>query len=632
MHNGVFGSKIGSRAGFNVNSYTSCFVIIILIACSLFSLPSKAEGAMQPDSSHENTNSFSIEYLEDSTSSLILEQVQTKEVSQDFKQNSSSFLATGSSRSTLWVRLKAEYSNAANEGLFISVNNAIVENVILYVPCVNEGIKSYSVLKSGWHHKGDTDDEDFLYPVFKLPQNIDRGQFIYIRIQSVYSHNYDIRVLKGDEFNAMRQKTLLFVALLLGILLTMVLLNSVIYLVLKEKSYLYYVIYIILMFIFQTVLLGVPRVFGGEFYSFLIVNTSAVPSLTMIALTVLVRSFLETSRNAPKHDFALKLLTVAGALYILPMFFGWKHESNIVSNLLVYVLDIVILSAAVICIRKGIRQAKIFLLAWAMLIVGGVVFFMRGWGVLPNTFLTQQFPLIAAAAEAVLIFIALIDRARILMYEKQKAIEMLVQAKEGKRAAEISFLQAQIKPHFLYNSLSVIAALTIKDPPRAKKLLYNLSDYLRGSFNFENINGMAMLREELATVRAYLAIEKERFRDKLRVEYDIDEAVKISIPLLTIQPLIENALRHGIFKKPEGGAVQISIKNLNDFVLIKVRDDGVGMSKERLSEVLDEGIKASGVGLKNINRRLKFHYGNGLEIESREGIGTKVTIRIPRTP
>jgi sensor histidine kinase YesM len=141
-----------------------------------------------------------------------------------------------------------------------------------------------------------------------------------------------------------------------------------------------------------------------------------------------------------------------------------------------------------------------------------------------------------------------------------------------------------------------------------------------------------MLSEELATVRAYLSIEKERFRDKLLISYDIDEAVKISIPLLTIQPLVENALRHGIFKKPGGGSVEISVKNLRDFVVIKVKDDGVGIPEATLSEILEKGMGSSGVGLKNINKRLILHYGQGLELESKEGCGTSVIIRIPRIP
>lgn len=194
---------------------------------------------------------------------------------------------------------------------------------------------------------------------------------------------------------------------------------------------------------------------------------------------------------------------------------------------------------------------------------------------------------------------------------------------------ELSFLKAQIKPHFLYNSLSVITALSTKNPQRTKELLYDLSDYLRGSFNFENYNGLTSLENELTTVRAYLSIEKERFQGKLNVEYDIDESINPDVPLLTIQPLVENAVRHGIMKKVGGGTVRLSVEKGPDCTVIKVQDDGVGFTNERLTEILTGKASDCGIGLKNIQRRLILHYGYGLEIERIEGKGTVITIKIP---
>lgn len=612
------------------NHFTA--IIIILAVCAFFPLSPQAAWAAHSENNLRKMEPISVEYMEDKAGILNIEQVQTAELSRSFRSNGSSFLALGNSRSTWWIRLKGGYSAAANKELFLSINNASVQNVILWIPIIDNGARSYLVKKAGWQYKEGLGDEGFLYPVFKLPDNIDGSRSMYIRVQSVYAHSYRIHVLTRAEFNALRQRNLFFVALLLGVLLTMSLLNFVIYVYLGDKTYLYYVIYIVSMLIFQAVLLGVPRIFAGKLSGALIMNTCAISCIVMMTSISFIRSFLDTSENVPKHDFVLKILAAVSFLIIIPMFIGWRFEANFASNFLAYAVAITIMSAAIISIRKGVRQAKYFLIAWAMLIIGDCVFVLRSWGVLANSFLAQHFLLLAAVTEALLISIALVDRVWMLQKEKEKATKLLMQANEGKRTAEMAFLQAQIKPHFLYNSLSVIASLCIKDPPRAKELLYNLSDYLRGSFNFESINGTTMLYEELATVRAYLAIEKERFRDKLSVSYDIDETVKISIPLLTIQPLVENALRHGIFKKPDGGSVEISVKNLEDFVVIRVHDDGVGIPESKLAEILEDGTKSSGTGLKNINKRLLLHYGQGLELESREGFGTSVTVRIPRIP
>lgn len=216
--------------------------------------------------------------------------------------------------------------------------------------------------------------------------------------------------------------------------------------------------------------------------------------------------------------------------------------------------------------------------------------------------------------------------------ELRSRVKTLIQLKfllNARLETELSFLQAQIKPHFLYNSLSVIAALSTQEPNRAEELLYDLSDYLRGSFNFENYNGVTPLSNELMTIRAYVSIEKERFKGRLQVEFDVDDELDILVPMLILQPLVENAIRHGVSKKPGGGTVRISIKKDDKDLVIKVEDDGVGIPPRKLEKLLAGTEKHSGVGLNNIQRRMLLYYGHGLEINSTPGHGTTVVIRIP---
>jgi Signal transduction histidine kinase len=216
--------------------------------------------------------------------------------------------------------------------------------------------------------------------------------------------------------------------------------------------------------------------------------------------------------------------------------------------------------------------------------------------------------------------------------ELKARVHTLVQLKESVSSVvetELSFLQAQIKPHFIYNSLSVIAALTSETPQKAKELLYDLTDYLRGSFRFNNYNGMVPLSEELATVKAYISIERARFEDKLEVEYDIDSTLSVALPMLTLQPIVENAVRHGLFMKTEGGFVRLSVYRENDAAVIRVVDNGGGISPDILESLLEENASLKGVGLKNINRRLKLFYGQGLNIKSEVGKGTEVSYKIP---
>jgi len=191
---------------------------------------------------------------------------------------------------------------------------------------------------------------------------------------------------------------------------------------------------------------------------------------------------------------------------------------------------------------------------------------------------------------------------------------------------EMDFLQTQITPHFLYNSLNALVGLSYKDVDKLRETIQNLTTYLRAKFTFVFQGEAVPLERELELVRAYLAIEQLRFGRRLRVVYTIDDSVRSLLPPLILQPLVENAVRHGIGQKPEGGTVDIVVRKDADCVEIVVEDDGVGMDEAALAR-LEEG-NAGGIGIRNVNRRLQMRYGQKLEIVSEPGVGTRVTIRL----
>lgn len=194
-------------------------------------------------------------------------------------------------------------------------------------------------------------------------------------------------------------------------------------------------------------------------------------------------------------------------------------------------------------------------------------------------------------------------------------------------ASEISFLQAQIKPHFLHNALSVISSLTVSDPRQAKGLLIHLSEYLRNSFDFAQFNEMVSLAQEIDLVNAYVAIEKARFGARLDFQLNTN-GVHATIPRLVLQPLVENAICHGIFHKPNGGQVHVLVEERNDHIYFCVKDNGVGMDQLKADSILT-GKGHTGVGLTNINKRLYRYYGSGLIIHSVPGQGTSVSFTVP---
>ncbi len=193
---------------------------------------------------------------------------------------------------------------------------------------------------------------------------------------------------------------------------------------------------------------------------------------------------------------------------------------------------------------------------------------------------------------------------------------------------EMAFLHAQIKPHFLYNALNTIAACCETDSREAGELIISLSKYLRGTLDFANLGNLVSADKELALVKAYLNIEKARFED-LKVQFDIEDEIDVQLPPMTLQTLVENAVKHGVNTKDSGGTVLISIKHLQEGIRFAVEDDGSGMSEQQIEEILKAPRNEGSVGLYNINTRLEQRYGKGLIFTSKSGVGTKVSFIVP---
>lgn len=188
----------------------------------------------------------------------------------------------------------------------------------------------------------------------------------------------------------------------------------------------------------------------------------------------------------------------------------------------------------------------------------------------------------------------------------------------------VSMMLSQIAPHFIYNTLTTIQEMCRTDAESAGEMIGDFSGYLRGNLESLEEKEAISFRQELTHVKYYLAIEKKRFGDRVNVQYKINEA-DFLIPALTLQPIVENAVKHGICRKKGGGTIWITTEKKKCGICIEVRDDGVGFD---LNKVRTDGQKH--VGLKNVQSRLKTMCEGSIEINSTVGEGTKVTIIIPQ--
>lgn len=197
--------------------------------------------------------------------------------------------------------------------------------------------------------------------------------------------------------------------------------------------------------------------------------------------------------------------------------------------------------------------------------------------------------------------------------------------------AELRALRAQISPHFIYNSLGAIASFVRTDPERARELLLEFADFTR--YSFRQHGEFTTLAEELRSIERYLVLEKARFGDRLRVVTLVaPEVLSVNLPFLSVQPLVENAVRHGLESRAGDGTITVTAMDSGNECLITIEDDGAGVDPEVVRAALSGANPSASVGLANVDERMRTVYGNqyGIVVETAPGHGTKVSLRVPK--
>lgn len=223
---------------------------------------------------------------------------------------------------------------------------------------------------------------------------------------------------------------------------------------------------------------------------------------------------------------------------------------------------------------------------------------------------------------AFLIYIIVVGFQLVFDYfKKEKA---LLEKEVELTDSRIDLMVSQIQPHFLYNVITSIMAICMQSSEKAVAALADFADYLRGNLDSLQNEKMTSFAKELHHIESYMRLEKLRFPDKLNIEYDI-EVKDFLIPTLAIQPLMENAVKHGVGQKEEGGTVKLTTRELGDHILIMVEDTGVGFDPEKKKQ--DE---RSHLGLENVKRRISVMSKGNIEIDSVIGEGTVIKIELPK--
>lgn len=230
-----------------------------------------------------------------------------------------------------------------------------------------------------------------------------------------------------------------------------------------------------------------------------------------------------------------------------------------------------------------------------------------------------------------------IGKLGIIFNDMTQKISELLNRVDGeakkKREYELALLKEQIKPHFLYNTLDIIIVLIeMKRPWEAVRVVKKLADYYKNSLS--SSEEIILLEKEIQIIEDYLELQIIRYGEKFSYEIDIDEASKKErIPRLTLQPLVENAIYHGLKYKENGGSISVIVRAIENNIIIKVEDDGIGIKEDKLNSIISFSQKAEKhFGLYSVNHRLLLYYGeqSNLQIESKYEEGTCITITLPR--
>ena len=365
---------------------------------------------------------------------------------------------------------------------------------------------------------------------------------------------------------------------------------------------------------------------GVEFWSdSIVLNTTVVGvsmMLYMFFLAMLIVSFMTAMRRV--GTLAVVLLGIANAVFsFLPIISDILFYDLWIWWIAVQLIANVVLA---ICLVKEFLTTKtnkkwLYIGAFLPIIAFTADIFGVGFGIWKGGRISQYVFAVLFAIAIVMVLKLIPSNINAAAKAKKLEMEKIVLNAELSES-RISTMMSQIRPHFIYNTLGSIEQLCMLDPPKAGNLVHNFAKYLRGNFGELDNPKPILMSQEMEHVHHYVSIENVRFPD-MTFSFEMNSE-DFHIPALTVQPIVENAIKHGLMKLPKGGTIKVVSYETEEDYCVLVVDDGVGFDT---SAEIDS---RKHLGLRNIRERLKVMVNGTLEIESTVGVGTKVLIKIPK--
>lgn len=384
----------------------------------------------------------------------------------------------------------------------------------------------------------------------------------------------------------------------------------------REQSSFYFALFILLgsvsAFFFQT---SYSYLFS-EIFKFTLKVQTYLKYLPIYLSTLFLFCTTSSLFNVKKLGFLDVLFLIFPiALFIttLSVPFAFFIQNVLYFNL--FHLSTLVLLILCIFIRRRKKDFNVFI---------GIMVISILFGAVVDTLITQNIIAYGEPLSPMAFLMSVILYSAIINYIHEKDIsnvQEVIELNKKIRDTEFTFLNSQIQSHFIYNTLNSIQSLCITNPVKASELIGDFSMYLRTRLEFNKMPIMINIEDEMEHIRTYLNIEKERYGSRINFVYNL-QVGDFQIPPLTVQPLVENSVKHGISMKKSGGTITIATYKEKDAICILISDDGLGFEPKSLSE-------KQRVGTENIRDRLNLHLNATLTIESQPNKGTTSIIRIP---
>jgi two-component sensor histidine kinase len=558
--------------------------------------------------------------LEDCGGALTINDVERDEWQGRFTRPTSRTLNFGYSSCAFWVRLDVVCGPEACDDWLLVVKNPRAEHVDLYRKDAVERLGS-SVPMSARPMR-------VHYPTFPLGHLPDGAHRLTLRLQTSDVASYPVSLIRRSAFVDITQREHLVLGLYFGLMLFTALFSAVVFLYLRDTAYLLFAPFVACYCLFEVTVHGLDIAYLWPEQP--LWNLPAIPlwcSLTVVSGAAFAARFLMLREYAPGLRYPVYGVLVSGLVMMGVTASGAFTTAGILGSLLSPAAVVTFGVVAVIAMVRGCPHAKYFLLAGTLQFLGVVLNGLRNFSVLPDLFITTYGGQLGSIFFVVLVSLALMARFDRLRRENEHAQEQALQSQRAAADAKcvttelrLQALQAKINPHFLFNTLNTIAGLIAEAPERAQGVVVRLSRLFRYILT-ATTKDRVLLVEELSIVRSYLEVEQERFGERLRFDIQVDGDIEgMTLPGLTIQPLVENSVKHGLRPKIEGGHILVRARVAGSELHLTIADDGVGMDPTLVSE---------GHGLHSVRERLRLSYGAASSLILTSPPGTRIEIRMP---